>query len=254
MFFVLSKILAFFVMPITWVIGCFLLSKLSKNTLWRKRFFWLGIVLLILFSNQYLANRAMLLWEKEPVPIATLPDYDTGIVFTGVTKPDKSPKDRVYFEKGADRITHALQLYKQGKIKHVLISGGTSLTQKSDEASAVRLKDFLMMAGVPDSVITVEPRAVNTYENAVFTAEILKKDFPGQNYLLITSSFHMRRAALCLKKQGITFKQFPTDFYTGHDFMSFDNLFIPKAGAFLMWEKIIKELSGIVVYRLMGYL
>ena len=241
-------------MPLTWIIGCFVLSKLLKSTLWRKRFFWLGLTLLVLFSNQYLGNRVMLLWEKAPIPIEALPNYDVGVVFTGVTKVDKSPKDRVYFDKGADRVTHTLQLYKLGKLKYVLISGGTSLTQKDGEASAYRLREFLMMAGIPDSAITVEPKAVNTYENAKFTAEILNRDFPKQKYLLITSSFHMRRAALCLKKQGIVFDGFPTDFYTEYDSRNFDNLFIPKAGAILLWQKMAKEVAGIITYQLMGYL
>lgn len=196
----------------------------------------------------------MLWWEPSPVPIADLDSYDVGIVFTGVTKGSKRPRDRIYFNQGADRITHTLQLYNEGKVKHILISGGLGFQQVSNSIAAERLKNFLLMAGVPDSVITVEPDAVNTYENAVKSAEILKRDFPDQKYLLITSAFHMKRSAMCLAKQDISFDEFPAGYLTDLSTMNFDDLFIPKSDAIMRWEKLSKEWVGIMTYRLMGYL
>lgn len=254
MFFVLSKILAFFLQPITWVAACLLGSFLAKSLKWKKRLFVTGLVLLLFFSNQYLSNRMMLWWEPAPVPIANLDHYDVGIVFTGVTKGSKTPRDRVYFSQGADRITHTLQLYNEGKLGHILISGGLGFQQSSMSRAADRLRSFLLMSGVPDSVITVEPEAVNTYENAVKSSEILKRDFPGQKYLLITSAFHMKRSALCMKAQGLEFDQFPAGYLTGYPTLNFDDLFIPKSDAILRWEKLIKEWVGIATYKVMGYL
>ena len=108
MFFTLSKILAFFVRPLTWILGLFLLSVIIKKKDWRKRCFWGAFVLLAFFSNQYIANRAMLFWEPKPTPFEEVDHYDVAIVFTGVTKGNKTPRDRVYFNNGADRITHTL--------------------------------------------------------------------------------------------------------------------------------------------------
>lgn len=196
----------------------------------------------------------MLWWEAPPVLIKEVPVYDVGIVFSGVTKGSKEPYDRVYFNDGADRITHTLQLYNEGKLKHIIVSGGLGFQQRSSSIAAERLKSFLTMAGVPDSVITVEPHAVNTYENAVKSAEILKRDFPKQKYLLITSAFHMKRSAMCLAKQGIAFDQFPAGYLTDRPTMNFDDLFVPRAGAISKWESLVKEWVGLVTYRLTGYL
>ena len=254
MFFILSKILAVFIQPITWILSCLIGSVLVRGMKWKKRLFFTGVALLLLFSNQYLSNRMMLWWESAPVPIASLDTYDVGIVFTGVTKGSKRPRDRVYFNLGADRITHTLQLYNEGKIKHILISGGLGFQQVSNSVAAERLRSFLLMANVPDSVITVEPMAVNTYENAVKSAEILNRDFPNQKYLLITSAFHMKRSSLCLAKQDIAFDEFPAGYLTDYPTMNFDDLFMPKSDAILRWEKLSKEWVGIMTYRLMGYL
>jgi uncharacterized SAM-binding protein YcdF (DUF218 family) len=212
------------------------------------------MLLLFIFSNQYLSNRVMLWWEQPPIPMNEIGVYDVGIVFSGITKGSKTPDDRVYFDGGADRITHTLQLYKEGKLKHIIVSGGLGFQQRTMSVAAERLRSFLVMAGVPDSVITVEPDAVNTYENAVKSAEILKNNFPSGKYLLITSSFHMKRSAMCLTKQGVDFDQFPAGFMTDRPTMNFDDLFVPRGGAISKWESLIKEWVGIVTYKVMGYI
>lgn len=254
MFFILSKILAFFVRPITWMIGLFLLSIWLKSTKWKKRCFGAALFLLIFFSNQYISNRVMLWWEYAPIPMEQVGEYDVAIVFSGVTKGSKTPRDRVYFGNGADRITHTLQLYNEGKVKNIIVSGGLGFQQVPNSNAADRLASFLTMADVPDSVIIREPDAVNTYENAVKVAEILKDRFPGQKYLLITSAFHMKRAQLCMEKQGIDFDVFPAGFLTTRSTMHFDDLFIPKSEAIGRWEQLIKEMVGITTYKLMGYI
>lgn len=254
MFFILSKILALFIQPITWVVACLSGALLSKSPIRKKRLSITGLVLLLFFSNQYLSSLVMIWWELPPVPMAGLDFYDVGIVFTGVTKGSKKPADRIYFNHGADRITHTLQLYNEGKLGHILISGGLGFQQSSKSRAAERLKSFLLMSGLPDSVITVEPEAVNTYENAVKSSEILKRDFPGQKYLLITSAFHIKRAALCMEAQGLDFDQFPAGYFTGSAKANFNKLFIPKSDAIMRWEKLIKEWVGILMYKVMGYL
>lgn len=254
MFFVLSKILAFFIRPLVWIIFCFLGSYFFKKPGLKKGLFWTGIFLLILFSNQYISNRVMLWWEPEPVLIETLEQYDVGVVFSGVTKGSKTPDDRVYFNQDADRITHALQLYNEGKIKRILVTGGLGFQQRKVSAAAERLRDFLLMAGVPEEHIIVEPDAMNTYENAVNAARILNERFPGQKYLLITSAFHMKRSSLCLQRQGISFDTFPAGFRTDRPTPKFDDLFIPRSTAIDRWEVIFKEIAGMATYKVMGYL
>ena len=238
----------------TWIIITFVLAIKWKSPKRRKISFGIGLTMLIIFSNQYLANQVMLWWEPEPTPMELVPHYDVGIVFTGVTKGSKTPRDRVYFNKGADRITHTLQLYNEGKLDHILISGGLGFAQVGQSIAANRLKAFLIMAGVPDSVITTEPDAVNTYENARNSAQILKRDFPNKNYLLITSAFHMKRSALCLSKQEIDFDEFPAGFNTDRPTLNFDDLFIPRGTAIAKWENLFKEWTGLIVYKMMGYI
>ena len=195
----------------------------------------------------------MHLWEEPPKEMASMDTYDVAIVFSGVTKTGMQYNDRVYFQQGADRITHALHLYKIGKVKHIIVSGGLEFQQSDELSAAERLQSFLLMAGVPKEAITIEPQALNTYENAVFSAEILREQFPNQKYLLITSAFHMKRAALCMKGQNLSFDTFPAGFRSQPVRPTFDNLIIPSASAIGQWESLLKEWFGLATYYVMGY-
>jgi vancomycin permeability regulator SanA len=138
MFFILSKTLYYLMMPLVWVLGILLFARLTRNERLRKRLLTLGIGLVWLLGNNFLVNEALLLWEIPPTPMSRVGSYDVAIVLTGITNSTKQPRDRAYFEKGADRITHALQLYKMGKVKKILISGGSgSLNgQQGSEAAS----------------------------------------------------------------------------------------------------------------------
>jgi Ca-activated chloride channel family protein len=59
---------------------------------------------------------------KYRIKVHSLPEVeksDIGIVLTGITNLHKNPKDRTYFNKGADRIYHAVMLYKMNKINKI---------------------------------------------------------------------------------------------------------------------------------------
>src|SRR5690606_42013287 len=116
MFFYLSQFLSFLLMPLTIVLLLLITGQIwSKKAVGRK-IILTGLILLLFFTNQYLANYAMYIWEPEFKPIDSLPEYEMAIVLTGVTNLDKTVYDRTFFNKGADRATHAMQLYKLGKV------------------------------------------------------------------------------------------------------------------------------------------
>ena len=166
----------------------------------------------------------------------------------------KSPRDRVYFYKGADRITHAVQLYKLGKIRKILVTGGSSNLINNEHREADALYDFLVMVGVDTDDILVERNARNTYENAVNTEAMLAELYPDKKHLVITSAFHMRRSLLCFRKTSLNVNGFSTDFYSKDWRFDLSSVFIPDASAFLDWQLIIREVEGILFYKIAGYI
>lgn len=256
MFFILSKTLFYLLMPMTWIIGLLVYSLLTKKFPRKKRAVKAAVFLLLFFTNGLIANEAMRGWEVPTVPIASLAPHDVAVVLTGITDSDRQPKDRVYFNKGADRILHPLQLYKMGKVKHILISGGSGrlVGKLTNESEADELAAVLKLAGVPDSAITLEDQSRNTRENAVFSVEILQQKFPSRSYLLVTSAFHMRRAAGCFRQAGVPVTAFSTDFYGKPRKWTPDHWLLPSEEALGKWAVLWHEWMGYVSYWVVGYL
>ncbi|MDN5202626.1 YdcF family protein [Fulvivirgaceae bacterium BMA10] len=255
MFFILSKTVYFLAMPLTIIVACFLLSYFFRNILLKKRLFLLGTLLLLLFTNDFIINEFLLIWEESPTTINQVKnDYDIGIVLTGITNVNKKPHDRVHFNKGADRILHALQLYREGKIKRILISGGSGSLLRKDFTEAQGLQSTLLMAGVNPEDIILESNSRNTFENAKFSTELIKQKFQNQKCLLITSAFHMRRSRACFAKTGLPVDTFSVDFYTHDRMFTPDILILPQVGALSKWNILIREILGVLTYRIMGYI
>jgi uncharacterized SAM-binding protein YcdF (DUF218 family) len=176
-------------------------------------------------------------------------------VLTGATIPMLKPDDRVYFHRGADRVTHTVQLYKLGLIKKILISGGTGALTNVDEPEADKFKKVMIMMCVPEEDIMIENQTRNTYESAVAVRKMLDSlHFRAGDCLLITSAFHMRRSLACYRKAQLDIESFSTDFYAHPRFFYPDGLFIPSIDAILLWHKLFKEWLGLAAYKVAGYI
>ena len=197
----------------------------------------------------------MLWWEIPPLPYRQLQgEYDAAIVLSGVTASDKGPHDRVHLHKGGDRIMHAVQLYKLGLAKKILITGGSGLLETDSISESERMQRVMILSGIPEKDILLEESSRNTYENAQFSKPLLDEHFPAGRFLLVTSAFHMRRSMACFEKAGVAVQPFSTDFYSTDTAYRFEHFVIPYAEAIATWGKLLKEWFGIITYKLMGYI
>jgi uncharacterized SAM-binding protein YcdF (DUF218 family) len=254
MFFVLSKTLNYLTQP--WVIICALMlaSWIAKNLKWKKWLFRSGVILLLFLSNDFIANEMMKLWEVEATPYKDIHrTYDYGIILSGVTKSDFDPDDRVYFNRGADRVTHSVQLYKSGIVKKLLVSGGSGQLVARRKQEADEMADALILMGVPKEDILIENKSRNTHESAEEVKKILETlSHPG-NCLLITSGYHIPRSKACFAKVGWKTDTFSTDFQTHKRVFTFDVFLIPKIDAISIWSTAIREWVGFATYWVAGY-
>lgn len=97
--------------------------------------------------------------------------YDTGILLGGYINFNAlAPAGVSTFNQAGNRLTGTLMLYRTGRIRRILLSGGRLIGDVRPEADAVR--EFLLQCGVPDSAILVENRSRNTRENALYSRAI----------------------------------------------------------------------------------
>lgn len=254
MFFILSKTLSYLAMPFTVICVLLALSVILKPAKWRKRCFWSGFGMLLFFSNGFISNAVMHWWEIPTVAYKDMRPHQLGIVLTGSTLPFLKPEDRVYFQRGADRVTHTVQLYSLGLIKKILISGGSGMLLHEEEPEANKFRKAMILMGVAPEDIYIENETRNTYESAVAVKPMLDSlHYEAKDCLLITSAFHMRRSLACYRKAGVELEPFSTDFYAHPSMWAFENIF-PQLDAILIWNKLAKEWVGMMAYKLAGYI
>lgn len=255
MFYFLSKTIYLLGMPVIWVFGLMVWGVLAKRKRNKNIAFGLALFLFYVLSNSVLVNRAMLSWEIAPTPFSEIrKEYKVGVVLSGLLNQRKSPEDRFYTQKGADRVLHAALLYKKGIIKKVLVTGSFTKITGESKSSANGLSDILQLAGVPEEDIWTEHQARNTRENALFSAEILQENgIHESEALLITSAFHMRRSLGCFEKAGFQLDAFSADVYTSDPDVNPMTLLVPNEGAFATSNLLAHEMIGYLVYKLLGY-
>jgi uncharacterized SAM-binding protein YcdF (DUF218 family) len=255
MFFVLSKILDLFASPFFWILISFILGMYVSNPKRKKRLLWISLSMLLIFSNPFLVNRIMRAWEIPSRNASTIREpYDVGIVLGGSMRYYDQTNNRVVYSSSVDRLLQALQLYHDGHIRKILLTGGSGFVNFQEWKESGLIADVLLKSGVKPEDILLENNSRNTYENATMSANLLQNANYGNRFLLITSAFHMRRSLACFRKAGLNVDAFPVDPRAGFPMNTLDQLIQPNAENIDTWETLNHEWLGMLMYKLMGYI
>ena len=255
MLFLLSKLLDFVLLPTVWLLALLAAAWLARSP--RRQRQWLGATLglLIVLTNPALINELLLAWERPAVPLAALPRHaDAAVLLTGISQVDKSPHDRVYLGPGADRFTNALWLYRAGRVRRIIVSGGSGAVLAKAHTEAEDLATLLRLAGVPNSAILIEDQSRNTHENALFTKRLLAAYPEMDTLVLVTSAFHQRRALGCFQKAGLYPIAFSAGFRSADRRLTPDYWLVPSPAALENWSLLLHEITGWLTYKVLGYL
>jgi uncharacterized SAM-binding protein YcdF (DUF218 family) len=262
MFVFLSKFLPLLAYPLG--LACILLALVLlriKASAWQRALILSALLLLVLGGNRFVAMSLARSLEWRYLPDAELPKAQVAVVLGGGTLSADYPRSGVEINGAGDRVLYAAQLYHQAKVEQLLLTGGFLGWNPRLSSPAQDMADLLQSLGVPQQALWLEPDSRNTYENAVFSAKILKEQ--GVNkILLVTSAWHMFRAVKLFEAQGLEVIPAPVDFaVTQRDWGSFwktdwksqmINL-IPSASSLAWTTLILKEYYGILVYKVKGW-
>ncbi|NML69534.1 DUF218 domain-containing protein [Chryseobacterium sp. RP-3-3] len=124
--------------------------------------------------------------------ISDVPETKVALLLgTGKTLSNGMPNAYFY-----NRIQAAIDLYKSGKIKYIIVSGDNS-TKDYNEPEDMQLA--LMKYGIPEDRIVMDHAGFRTLDSVVRA-----KDIFGQNKLVIISQkFHNERAIFLARKNGM---------------------------------------------------
>ncbi|MBL7917575.1 MAG: YdcF family protein [Bacteroidia bacterium] len=254
MFFYLSKLLAFLLSPLVWIVGLLVYSFFTKIDSRAKKLRLTSLILLYLCTNSFLVDECFRAYET------VTPDYDLmnthykgAIVLGGISEIDLRLQ-KVNFKYSGDRLFQALRLYKLNRVDKIIFTGGSGSIEFPEFKEGIFIHKYLKELQIPDSALVIESESKNTYENAIFTKEKLDSATFNSELLLVTSAYHMPRAMAVFKKAGYkNITPYITNKVSGVRRYTFDHLFIPSPDALFQLQFLIHEWVGYIVYKIKGY-
>ena len=254
MFFYLSKIFWFFIQPLNLAIFL-LLAGLVAALFGRRRLAGMGGIaafVILALSAWTSIGATMLNPLEERFPKPALPDRIDGIVVLGGGFEGAINLARGGYElnSGGDRMVETAILARRFPQAKIVVSGGNGSLFLDGEGDADTAPRLLEALGVAADRLTLEDKSRNTYENAVFSRDLVQPK-PGETWLLVTSAFHMPRAKALFDKAGFATVPWPVDYRTsGKEGIGFfrDN----PADSLQATTMAIREWIGLFAYRLSG--
>ena len=232
----------------------FLFSLFCKDPSGKRKTFIAGVVSFLLFSNTFVFEEAMRLWEIPGTKYEQLDSsYEAGIVLGGMMRKDNE-LDRIQFNRSTDRLLQCVELYKKGVVKKIFIAAGSGSIEFPENKEAYYVERFLLTIGIPRTDFILETESRNTHENALYAKRMTDSIFtPHTKFLLFTSASHMRRAMACFEKEGVNVRPYSTDRLSSPRNFTFEALLIPNADTFSFWNSFFHETLGYVIYKVRGY-
>ncbi len=249
MFYFFSKLLAFLIRPSVWVMLLLLLAiwKYQRNG---RKYLVAAFSIFMILGNNALLQLTLRWWE--PLPVELTKSYSQAVVLGGYLSENTLRENALpEFGERAERLTHALALYQEGKVKNLIFSGGSGGILHEQIAEATVVKSFVQQLGYPISDFIFEDEAINTHENATKSVAFIDKDEP---VVLITSAWHMYRSIACFNKEGIEVIPYPVDYMQSLSPLYPTDYFLPKPAVLWHWEILIKEWVGLLIYKMKGYI
>ena len=254
MSFTASKYLSLLVYPLSLSLLLCLLALVFGWLRWertRAAILLLGCGWLYLCATAPFANFLTGLLERGYVSraMSVVEKADAIVLLGGATRGDTHMGTVADLNQRADRLVHAVALYKANKAPVVLVSGGSATGGRPE---AQQIKDLLIIMGVPTDRILLENASRNTRENAQFSARLLKsRDL--HRILLVTSAYHMRRSQALFEAEGLAVTPAPTDYQR---LVAAEVIppWLPTVGRLYQSTDALHELVGFLVYRWRGWL
>lgn len=113
-------------------------------------------------------------------------DYPVGIVLGARVGNNGEPSNTLY-----DRTLTGAKMYKAGKVKKLLMSGG------GDEPEAMR--KLAVELGVAESDITLDNLGLRTYETCIRARQV----FEVEKAIVVTQDYHLARTIYLCRNMGV---------------------------------------------------
>ena len=174
-------------------------SAVQPRCRWWWRLFRLSLIfgtLAFISGNLWIAIRAH---GRVFTALEDLPSNDIGLVL-GTSARGPAGWENPFF---ANRIAAAAELYRAGKVKHLILSGDN---RRAGNDEPTDMRNALAKHGVPASATTLDYAGFRTLDSFARAQEV----FGVRKLTIITDDFHVERALLLARHYGIDAAAFPS--------------------------------------------
>jgi len=155
--------------------------------------FMLGCIGLLLIA----ACNVWVIKESKPYIFTRIDQVSprpTGLVL-GTSKRVRDGNENLFFKY---RIEAAAQLYTQGKVKHLILSGDNSSRYYNEPSD---MKNALLQLNIPESAMTLDYAGQNTLQSVVRCHQLYNQD----SVIVISQAFHGARAVFIARQYQLPF-------------------------------------------------
>lgn len=182
---------------------------------------------------------------------AALPSEVDGIVVLGGTILPRMSNiwQQPEVNGAAERLTNLLYLARLYPNAQLVFTGGSGSVTEQEFKEAEMAQILFDQLGLAERAIIFESESRNTSENAINSKRLVTPE-SDENWLLITSAYHMPRSIGVFCQQQWIVQPYPVDHYSqpGNllrlDFLFSENLSVLKTA--------VREWVGLVAYRISG--
>lgn len=218
LFFYLSKIFWVLAQP-----GHFLLLLLLLGLLMIRRRVGKLLITLVLVSffsvALYPMGNLLLRPLESQFPQPQLPDKISGVIVLGGGEDAELTvlHGQASFGDGAERLMVVPELLHRYPDAKVIFTGGSGSVMRPEYRGGDVAQKWLAGQGIEEQVI-IERDSRNTFQNALLTRDLLQEmSLPEENWLLVTSAFHMPRSMGVFRQAGLEPMAYPVDYRAGED-------------------------------------
>ncbi len=157
-------------------------------------------------------------------------------------------------ETGLIRTYHAAQLARRHPAARLIVA--LPADGAPEDLSVGRMRDELVMRGVPPETIRMEHEGRNTHEQAVNIRNMLGDGGQQQSMAIVTSPSHIRRSLLCFRKEGFERASGFAAYAVGAE-ADLGGLTRMRYGFWSnqrLWIEYLREWCAMIVYKLRGWI
>ncbi len=243
MVFFLRKLIEALFLPV----GISIFLIIAGAALRRRRLAIAAAVILYFFSTNFIGRLLLQPLERfyTPMTVEAAPNVDAIVVLSGgVVRGVNAPG--VDWGESVNRYLGGFDLAKAGKAKLLIFTGANTGAGGATQGAIMR--DVAIRDGIQPDRIIVTPKVLTTEDEA----RAVEKMQDIHSILLVTSGFHMPRAAMLFRERGLNVSPFPTDQRVLGKWHSEPDAFIPDVSGLRLSEGALREYYGLTIYRLIG--